>query len=126
VQMYFEKLHQGGKPVGEIFKILICLFMAVWITNPIQKIWKFDRSKVDSELFPASEGFLRTKIHKRKRNVTAVELRNFLWIYKSDEFIQNLDDIRSASSIRRELCFDNFYQCRTLGYNMAIPFSLRV
>jgi hypothetical protein len=29
VQMYFEKLHQGGKPVGEIFKILICLFMAV-------------------------------------------------------------------------------------------------
>jgi hypothetical protein len=30
-----------------------------------------------------------------------------------------LDDIRSASSIRRELCFDNFYQCGTLGYNIG-------
>jgi hypothetical protein len=49
----------------------------VWITNRI-KIWKFDWSKVDSiELFPAWD-FLRTKIAKGKRNVTAVEPEFFM------------------------------------------------
>jgi hypothetical protein len=39
--------------------------------------------KVDSiELFPASEGFLPTKIPKRERNVTTLEFRDFLRIYK--------------------------------------------
>jgi hypothetical protein len=57
----------------------------VWITNRI-KIWKFDRSKVDSiELFFQLGIFLRTKISKGKGMLLLLN-RNFLWIYKSDEF----------------------------------------
>jgi hypothetical protein len=74
---------------------------------------------VSIELFPASEGFLRTKIHKRKRNVTAVELGIFYEFIKVTSFIQSRRYTIGEVALECKLCFDNFYQCGTLGYNIG-------
>lgn len=70
VQMYFERLQQkGGKPVGDIFKNFNLFIYGGVNYEPYRA--KFENligRKVDSiELFPASEGFLLTKIRKMKR-----------------------------------------------------------
>jgi len=70
VQMYFEKLKEkAGKPVGEIFKNFNLFIYGGVNYEPYRA--KFENligRKVDSiELFPASEGFLPTKILRKTK-----------------------------------------------------------
>jgi hypothetical protein len=70
VQMYFEKLQQKAKkPVGELFKNFnLFIYGGVNFEPYRAKFENLIGRKVDSvELFPASEGFLLTKIRKMKR-----------------------------------------------------------
>jgi hypothetical protein len=83
VQMYFERLEQKGGSPGDILKFQLVYYRGVNY-EPYQPNLKTSLAeRVDSiDCFQHLKDFLPTKIPKRERNVTTLEFRDFLRIYK--------------------------------------------
>jgi hypothetical protein len=118
LQMYFESCIKRREACGRNFKNFNLFIYGVNYEPYRAKFENLIGRKVDIELFPASDFFAYQDTQKEKE-CCCCWTPNFLWIYKSDEFYTENQTIYIGEVALGELCFDNFYQCGTLGYNIG-------
>jgi hypothetical protein len=95
VQMYFERLEQKGESRRRFFKNFNLFIYGGVNYEPYRA--KFEnligRKVIVSNCFQHLKDFLPTKIPKRERNVTTLECRDFLRIYKVMHFIVKIKTV---------------------------------